>query len=102
MIPSHVEVHLCTVACDMRKQARGLAAMVRNELGHDLQSGHAFVFYNRGRDLLRLLFWGQTEICVLSKRLDQGRFPISIGDGQDAPSVSIDMDVFAKFLVGKS
>ena len=101
MLPSGVKVLLCTAPCDMRKQANGLAALVHSELGGDVRSGHIFVFHNRGRDMIRLLFWDRTGICVLSKRLDKGRFSISVSADSRAASLGLTSDDLAKLMSGQ-
>lgn len=102
MIPSGVKILLCTTPCDMRKQARGLAAMVRNEIGGDVKSGHIFAFYNRSRDILRLIFWDRSGICVLSKRLDKGRFSISVKDDGRTATLDLSGEELAELMRGRS
>ena len=100
MIPADVKILLCTTPCDMRKQARGLSALVRNELGGDLKSGNIFAFYNRGYDILRLIFWDRSGVCVLSKRLDEGRFKISVSDDGKTAMLGLSAQEFAKLISG--
>ncbi|WP_317988000.1 IS66 family insertion sequence element accessory protein TnpB [Hyalangium gracile] len=73
---------------DMRKQADGLAALVKGALGQEPRSGHLFVFFNRGQDMLRLLFWDANGYCVVSKRLEAGRFRVPpVAEGQSSVSL---------------
>lgn len=65
---------LCTRPMDMRCSFDGLAARVRRHLGQDPLSGHGFVFINRRRTLLKLLYFDGDGYCVWSKRLERGQF----------------------------
>jgi transposase len=54
---AQTQVYLAAGATDMRKQIDGLAALVVDVLGADPFSSHLFVFCNRGRDKLKILYW---------------------------------------------
>jgi transposase len=43
-------------SCDMRKSFEGLAALVETELKDDVRSGVLFVFGNRRRTRLKILY----------------------------------------------
>jgi len=60
----------------MRKQFDGLVAIVRNELREDPLSGSLFVFVNRRRNYLKLVYWDRTGFCLFAKRLERGRFSL--------------------------
>jgi len=65
----------------MRKQFDGLVAIVRNELREDPLSGSLFVFVNRRRNYLKLVYWDRTGFCLFAKRLERGRFSLP-GDAE--------------------
>jgi transposase len=52
----------------------GLAAIAQSILRQDPLSGHLFVFCNRRRDRLKVLYWDTSGFCILHKRLEQGTF----------------------------
>ena len=58
----------------MRKQIDGLAAVASQVLREDPLSGHVFVFCNRRRDFIKLLFWDRSGFWLLAKRLEEGTF----------------------------
>ena len=58
----------------MRKQFDGLAALASHVLKSDVMSGHVFVFCNRRRDRIKLLFWDRSGFWLLAKRLERGTF----------------------------
>jgi transposase len=73
-LPPSVRVYVATAPCDMRKQFDGIAALVREALHEDPRSGHLFVVFNRRGDHARILFWDRSGYCLVSKRLERGRF----------------------------
>jgi len=71
---SPTQVYLVTGITDMRKSINGLSAIVDNELSLDPLSKAWFVFCNRGRDKLKILFWDTNGFWLYYRRLEQGRF----------------------------
>src|SRR6202044_243286 len=56
--PAAVRVYLCLSPCDMRKSFDGLRALVTQAMQLDAFGGHLFVFSNRRRDRIKILYWG--------------------------------------------
>jgi transposase len=79
---AQVRVWLYTPSTDMRKSFDGLSALVRNVLQEDPTSGHLFVFTNRKRTQMKVLYFDRSGYCVWSKRLERGRFQ-SCGDAKE-------------------
>ncbi len=75
-LPTKVRVFVAVNPVDMRKQFDGLAKVVREALDADPETGHLYVFANRRRHLLKILFFDQQGYCILAKRLESGTFPI--------------------------
>ena len=73
-LPSTVRVYLAPGVTDMRKAIDGLAALTRNVLEQDPTSGHLFVFCNRRRDRIKILYWEGSGFWLLHKRLERGTF----------------------------
>lgn len=67
-------VYVATGAVDLRKGFDGLYGLVRDVLGRDPLSGHLFLFANRTRTRLKVLFWDGSGLWVCAKRLEKGRF----------------------------
>jgi len=74
MLPPAVKIFLCAEATDMRRSFDKLAEMTRLVLAQDPMSGHLFVFFNRPRDRVKILFWDRSGFCLYYKRLEQGCF----------------------------
>ena len=72
--PPNTRVWIAAGVTDMRKSFDGLAAMVQITLDRDPFSGHVFVFRGRRGDRIKLLWYSGDGMCLLAKRLDEGRF----------------------------
>ena len=82
LIPeSQVRIWLYAPPTDMRKSFDGLSALVRTKLAENPLSGQLFVFINRRRTQLKVLYFDRGGYCVWAKRLEQGRFH-PIGEGE--------------------
>ena len=80
-IPRATRVFLATGHTDMRKGFDGLFALVENVIREDPFSGHLFVFRNRRRDRLKVLWWDRDGLAIFYKRLESGsyQFPMDAG-----------------------
>ena len=67
-------IFLALGATDMRKSFEGLSCLARHQFKEDPLSGHLFVFTNRQRNRLKLLYWDGSGLWVCAKRLEKGRF----------------------------
>jgi transposase len=74
LLPPGVKVHLAFGYTDMRKGMDGLAVMVQEVLRQDAFSGHLFVFRGRKANLLKIIYWDGTGLCLYTKRLETGVF----------------------------
>ena len=70
-----VEVYLCLDVVDMRKSINGLSILVEQTLGLDLFAPKLFVFCNRKRDKVKILYWERSGFVLWYKRLEKDRFP---------------------------
>ena len=67
-------IFLAIEPVDMRKQFNGLWALAAEKLREDPFGGSLFVFTNKDRNRLKILFWDGSGVWVLAKRLEKGRF----------------------------
>ena len=98
-LPSALHIFLAVKPADMRKGFDGLAQLVREPIAQDPLSGHLFVFRNRRRDRVKILYWDRDGLAIWYKRLERGvfRMPPLAGDAQ---SVEIDARDWALILQG--
>ena len=71
---SSLKVYVALDPCDMRKSFNGLSSQVRNHLKEDPASGAAFLFTNRRRSMIKILYWDGSGMWVVAKRLEKGTF----------------------------
>lgn len=98
-LPSSVRVYVCLSACDMRKSFDGLSALVRDALELDALAGHLYVFANRRRDRVKILYWDRDGFAVWSKRLEEGTYAIPF-DEDGATNREITAHELAALLSG--
>jgi transposase len=72
--PSGVKVYIACGVTDMRKGIDGLATLVQEVLVHDPFSGHLFAFRGGKANLIKILYWDGTGLCLFTKRLEHRIF----------------------------
>ena len=86
----NLRIFLAIDPTDMRKSFDGLFALVENVINENPLSGHLFLFRNRKRDRVKLLYWDQDGLVIWYKRLEEGNYqfpsdlPLSNRAGADA------------------
>jgi transposase len=66
-------IFVATGATDMRLSFNGLYALVVGQLKQDPQSGHLFLFANKRRDRMKILFFDNFSLWVCARRMEKGR-----------------------------
>lgn len=94
-----VRIFVCVPPTDMRRGFDGLAATARTVAHQDPLNGHLFVFFNRRRDRVKILYWDTSGYCLWYKRLEAGQFSLS-GAAQDQDSVEWDLPQLTLVLEG--
>ena len=64
-LPASVRVYLATSPCDMRRSFDGLHGLVNAVLQLDAFAGHLFVFANRRRDRVKILYWDRDGFAFM-------------------------------------
>jgi len=82
-----IDIYLKPGPTDMRKQINGLSEIVLNDLELDLFSNSLFLFSNRYKKLIKILYWDKNGFCLWSKRLEKDHFPWP-ATGEDALKLS--------------
>ena len=69
-----LRIFIALEPCDMRAGINTLHALVADRLKEDSRSGSLFVFSNKRRQLIKVLYWDGTGMWLMVKRLEQGTF----------------------------
>lgn len=69
-----MRIFICLSHVDFRKGIDGLAAVSRNQILQNPLNGAVFVFRNKRKTTLKLLFYDGQGFWLCTKRLSQGRF----------------------------
>lgn len=89
-LPTTLRVFAHRFATDMRKSFSGLVGLIESELGQQVESGHLFLFFNRRRDRVKILFFTGDGLVILYRLLERGTFETPRGWREraleDAPS----------------
>jgi len=83
-----VDVYLCREFVDMRKSINGLSILVEQALGLDPFARRLFVFCNRKRDKLKILYWERTGFVLWYKRLEKDRFAWPLSGAEEVVSLT--------------
>ena len=75
-----LKIYVAVEPCDLRKSFEGLSGLATTVLEQDIRGGSLFVFGNRTRNRLKILYWDGTGLWVMSKRLEEGTFSWPKGD----------------------
>jgi transposase len=68
-LPTSLRVFAHRFATDMRKSFSGLVGLIESELGQQVESGHLFLFFNRRRDRVKILFFTGDGLMILYRNL---------------------------------
>lgn len=69
-----IQVFMAVEPVDLRKGFDGLSAAVQAVFDRSVLDGHLFLFLNRRRDRVKLLWWDRDGLAVFYKRLERGTF----------------------------
>lgn len=89
MIPSTTRIFVCLEPQDMRRSFDGLSLAAQEQLGEDPQSGALFVFVNKRRNRLKVLWFDRNGYCLLYKRLHRARFELPTERTIDAKTLAM-------------
>ena len=78
-----VRIFLCSRPTDLRKSFDGLTGLVQECFGQDPLTGHLFLFLNRRRDRIKILYFDRDGLAIWYKRLEAGSFQLPDAVTQD-------------------
>ena len=73
-LSSAVRIFVYQSPCDMRSSFDRLTSLAKNEIKQEPYSGHLFLFLNRTRTSVKILYFDRTGYCIWYKRLESGTF----------------------------
>lgn len=73
---AHTRVYVSSVPCDMRCSFEGLSYRAREVVKEDPLSGHLFVFFNKSRDKVKILYFDRSGYAIWYKELERGTFSV--------------------------
>ena len=76
-LPPSVQLYVATQPVDARKSFNGLSLYVQSVLQMSPLCGHLFIFFNRRRDQVQILYWDRNGYALWKKRLERGRFALT-------------------------
>ncbi len=94
-VSGNTRLFLCNQPINMRKSFEGLGEEVERLFPGELFSGAFFIFLNRSRDHMKVLFWDKDGFVIWYKRLEKGSF-----SGKWGAAVSLDRREFIMLLEG--
>ncbi|HET8973348.1 MAG TPA: IS66 family insertion sequence element accessory protein TnpB, partial [Pseudolabrys sp.] len=77
-----------TAPCDMRRSFDGLYALVSGTLQLNAFEGHLFVFSNRRRDRVKILYWDRDGFAIWAKRLEEGTYAMPFSEGESRREIT--------------
>lgn len=86
-------MYVCTQPADMRRSFDGLCGMARDLMKQDPLTGHLFLFRNRNRDRLKVLYWDRDGLAIWYKRLEKGtwQFPTDMKPASETVGASAEI-----------
>jgi transposase len=98
-VSSSTRVYLYMQPVDMRRSYDGLHAIVQGEFRCDIRLGDYFMFINRRRDRIKIIWWDRDGLAIFMKRLESGTVQKPICQA-DAKSLVIDQAQLSMLITG--
>jgi len=92
-------IYLYAKDVDMRRSFDGLMAIVQTEFDKDIRQGDFFLFINKRRDRLKILWWDGDGLAIFMKRLERGTYQRPLADNNNN-HVQMDRTELALLLSG--
>jgi transposase len=96
---SDVRIFLCATPIKMQYSFDTLMGLAQSVFEQDPLSGHLFLFFNRARNRVKILFWDQDGFCIWYKRLEAGTFQFPEAAGEEQ-GIELDYSQLMKILGG--
>jgi transposase len=98
-LPPGLQVYMAVNPVDMRKSFDGLSAAVEAVFDRNVLDGHLFLFLNKRRDRIKVLWWDGDGLALFAKRLECGNYEIP-RHGPETQQLRLDATQLALLLGG--
>lgn len=98
-VASTARIYLYMQAVDMRRSYDGLHAIIQSEFTRDIRQSDYFMFINRRRDRIKIIWWDKDGLAIFMKRLESGSIQRPIVDS-NSKSLIIDHAELSMLLTG--
>ena len=76
---------------DMRKSFSGLVGLVETELGQQVESGDLFLFFNRRRDRVKVLYFVGDGLVIFYRMLERGTFEVPAATDANSNTAGVEL-----------
>lgn len=94
-----LSVFAFTEAVDMRKSFNTLSALVETQMKRDVLTGDLFLFVSANCKRAKVLYFDGTGLCLLSKRLEKGKF-VALWKRKRDGGMELSLSELALFIEG--
>ena len=92
-LPQSKKILVAREPVDMRKSFDGLFSVATQQLKESPLDGNLFVFFNKKKSIIKLLFWDSGGLCIIAKRLERGTFQAPINKNAKFEIKSTDLQL---------
>lgn len=97
----NARIFLHVPATDLRQSFDGLGGLVRSAFGGDPCDGSWYLFFNKRRDRVKVLYWDRDGLALWYKRLESGTFE-ALRAVDDSATRELDVTQLTLLLSGVS
>lgn len=98
-LSSTVRYFIYSGKTDMRKGFDSLSGIVRSELGENPLSGDVFVFLNKNKNQVKLLFWEGDGFSLYYKRLEKGTYELPVSGNKKCEISAADLRLILEGII---
>jgi transposase len=95
-----LRILIALTPCDMRRSYDGLLGLIAQDLKENARAGALFVFTNKSRTRLKILYWDGSGLWLMAKRLEKGTFSWPQSPDATATKLQLSATAFAMLTDG--
>lgn len=98
--PQDLKIFVCSEPVDMRRSFLGLCGTARDRMDLDPLDGSMFLFFNKRKDMVKVLWYEGDGLAIWMKRLDSGTFRVAFEEeNKSQPISSVDLSILIKKIL---